>query len=833
MSDIVNNSLDVDEMPDVVDDIPAVGNQTQFSVEKAMVCTGADDNTLLDLVGRASPYPAIEFIKEVRSFSQATLDVALILACQRGFIFLVQRLLTLSADIECRDASGKTPLLICVENHYFDLVRFLVDRRADVKAVDHAGNNALILSISSEGSTKMLQFLLGKAGIMINHQNNDGYTAVMKALEIMNVRSLVPLLKTYFCENCSEQPSSSSDSNCSLLESSVGDSNCSLLDSSEGDSNCSLLDSSEGNSNWALLDQTVNCKGETAQHIAEKHGLGAMLKCLKECISEGTSPIQAAVEARDLETLDFLLISKMAPENDINDAFLSMFLQHFDDMKYPIPKEMLSITKRLLECGADFNKLLSISQTLPVEIAIFTGDFDLIELLCKHGAPLNKQMYGSDEVPLCLPAQNGRMDIMKLLLKYNADVNTPSYRNSPLHSALIHGHTDCARFLVNHGANMDISLALSCIIEKQDPEYLKFLLQNYENETISCLLEDGKNGNTFLLEAVKGGNLEIIEQILQAGVGVNSPQPSGATPIVESKNGAVALLLIRYGADVNHVTDITNETPLMHVLKRLSHYRPDSDKEEVFWALLENGASVHARSRYGITPLMLAARHGHEVILKKFLLLGADCSDQDNDGNTALLHAILGFSYIHHHKQKFICCIEALLDNSTNASFLCPRVLPTVITISSHDIIPIVHKFIRYGFGPVDLNIPLQVYQGENLFPLSPLCLALLVENVSLARYFWKIMFMTISDLYLSSYTVLRCTLRRKKTKKSKECLSFLDEFSSQPMSLFKMSFVVVTSAVGASPGREARISKLPLPWLVKDMLLFKSDDESLTKSFF
>ncbi|BFZ23455.1 hypothetical protein BsWGS_26494 [Bradybaena similaris] len=1258
-------------MSDVVDNIPAYVNQAPFSLGEARVCTGPDDQTLLDLIGRASPYPAVEFLKEARSFSHAALNMALILACQRGFKYVIQKLIQLGADIECRDASGKTPLLICVENHYFDLVHFLVARRADVKAVDCAGNNALILSISFEGSAEMLHFLLEKADHQINHQNNDGYTAVMKALEVMDVGLLKLLLEIYFCENCSQQSSNTY----------------------------------KNDGNWALLDQTVNCKGETAQQIAEKHGLGAVLNHFKKCISEKTLPILAAVEACDLEILHFLCVSETKSENEINVALLNLFSKDYDNEQNPLPREIMPITKILLECGADLKRL---STSYPVSVAVDAGDYDLVELLCKHSALLKQQRYRSDKDPLRLAAKNGRMDLIELLLKYNADVNTHSFHKSPLECALIHGHIDCARFLVNHGAKMDISLAISSIIEKQDPESMKILFQNYNNEIVSCLLEDGKNGNSFLLKAVKCGNLEIIEQILQAGVDVNIPQRSGATPIVESKNGAVALLLIRYGADVNHVTDNTNETPLMRVLKKLLLCRTSYDKEDVVRVLLENGASVNAKTRNGTRPLMLAARYGQEAILQTLLQHGADCSNQDNNGNTALLHAILGrcsknaiiliqsmknnteflnlqnnqlftalmceASYdnctvlselisagadvnitdengdtalhhavkstsqshlkvlinsgcninhqnnaglsplmlafvkcnyytvstsdnlgvffkaiaydnckiiselinsganvnitdangdtalhhavksasqsnlkalisggcdinhqnknglsplmlaavschygtvstsnylalktvaydncriiselidsgadvnitdangntaLHHavacaqeshlevlinggcdinhqnnnglsplmlaalncnilsvstlvnsgagvnavpdkstimsalidrganvnitdvngntalhlavacvqeshlkvlincgcdinhqnndglsplmlalnchnhsvytfvnsgagmnavlsalidcgadvnitdangntalhlavaseqgshlevlinhgcdinhqnnhglsplmlavhrcnycsvstlinlgvdvnavnHKDvsktalscipKKLChineifnCITALLDKGANASFLSPWVLPTFITEYCHIRIP---KLIQCGLGPTDIDIndihsqvlqmeeeddiPLGADQCVLLPSVSPMCLALLIDNVELARYFWRIMFMTTSDLYLSSNKIVRRFLQ---IEECEECLSFLDKVSTQPMSLFKMCFVAVTSAVGASPGREARINKLPLPWIVKDKLLFKSDVES------
>lgn len=71
----------------------------------------------------------------------------------------------------------------------------------------------------------------------------------------------------------------------------------------------------------------------------------------------------------------------------------------------------------------------------------------------------------------------------------------------------------------------------------------------------------------------------------------------------------------------------------------------------------------------------------------------------------------------------------------------------------------------------------------------------------------------------------LACNEELKESlEKSKlsECLDFLDEYSSQPMSLQKLSFVAVSSAVGADTGRRERVGKLPIPNTFKEKLLFK-----------
>ncbi|BFZ23453.1 hypothetical protein BsWGS_26492 [Bradybaena similaris] len=923
----------VDETSSAIDAIPAVVQETLFSVEKDKLLTGPEDKTLLDLIERASPDLAIEFLKEFRFFSQATLNSALILACQRGFKYLVQKLVQLGADIECRDASGKTPLLICVENRHFDLVHFLVAKSADVKAVDCAGNNALILSISFAGSKEMTRFLLAQSGITINHQNKEGYTAVMKALEVRDVDTVKLLLEGYHHQHVNEQ-------------------------------SCHKYEDSKS---WTLLDQTVNCKGETSQEIAEKYGLGDVFELLKECRYKRTSPLLAAVTSYDLEMVTFLLDSEIKPTLDVENIIIQMFEEHCKNERKAFTKTEVAIIKRLLEycVNCKWHKPANCTHNY-VSIAVEAGDYNLVELLCKHGVSPNQLMHRSDELPLSVAAKHGRVDLIELLLKYNADVNKRSVCNYIFDSALLnehldyaflHGHIDCARFLISHGAKLDIGLALISAVMNQSPEYMKLLFQNYKSEIIEYFIDEPKNGNDLFLEAVQRGNLEIIELFLQLGVDVNKLQPSGSTPIAESKNGEVAQLLVNCGANVNHVTSITNETPLMHVLSTHSTHTKAPCKAEIARVLLENGASVHAKTIDGTTPLMLAARlEGHEVTLQTLLDHGTDCSDKDNDGNTALMHAMMtcspknamfliqfmknntyllnlrnneGFSALmcdvsrgactdvselidggadvnitdvdgntvlhlaattsmsqsnmraminagcdvnyqnnqgvshlmlavrmcdiavvstllslgadvnavshkdasktalscvpkeHSHTEKALCCIKLLLENGAEASYLNQRMLQTIITQGPHELIAML---IHCGLGPFDNYAEIGLRFGRQLLipSVSPVGLALLAGDVSLARYFWDHMFLTNFDLFsLFSNKTVRCFLECNNLK---ECLSFLDKTSSEPVSLFKMCFVAVTSAVGASPGRETRINKLPLPQVMKDNLLFKPE---------
>lgn len=54
------------------------------------------------------------------------------------------------------------------------------------------------------------------------------------------------------------------------------------------------------------------------------------------------------------------------------------------------------------------------------------------------------------------------------------------------------------------------------------------------------------------------------------------------------------------------------------------------------------GADVNATDERGSTPLLEAARYGHDDIARILIAAGADLNVKDNDGKTALMLAVQG-----------------------------------------------------------------------------------------------------------------------------------------------------------------------------------------------
>ena len=139
-----------------------------------------------------------------------------------------------------------------------------------------------------------------------------------------------------------------------------------------------------------------------------------------------------------------------------------------------------------------------------------------------------------------------------------------------------------------------------------------------------------------LINAVKMGNVEQLEEILSAGSGVNSCDENGATLLMIAAHEGNLLsvkLLLEKGADVN-LGDEQGWTPLMKSVYNfdMQHGHPD-----VMQVLIDAGANIEAPIGYGVRPLMLAAGYGETTLVEVLLEAGAEVTAKNEGGLTALM----------------------------------------------------------------------------------------------------------------------------------------------------------------------------------------------------
>lgn len=135
--------------------------------------------------------------------------------------------------------------------------------------------------------------------------------------------------------------------------------------------------------------------------------------------------------------------------------------------------------------------------------------------------------------------------------------------------------------------------------------------------------------------AIAGGDLKSVKQLIAVGVDVNAPLESmnNVHPValaIVMKQPATARLLLQKGANPN-VPLVPGDTSLT-----LLHYQVDKGETEMVKLLVDAGANLEVRDRYGSTPLNLAAKKGATDIAKILLEAGAIVDSRDDKKRTPL-----------------------------------------------------------------------------------------------------------------------------------------------------------------------------------------------------
>lgn len=127
------------------------------------------------------------------------------------------------------------------------------------------------------------------------------------------------------------------------------------------------------------------------------------------------------------------------------------------------------------------------------------------------------------------------------------------------------------------------------------------------------------------------GNIERVEQLIQAGADVEEVDEYGFTPLIEAaiaNNVEIAKLLLEYGADINK-SDVTGRSAL--------HWATDNHNIELCKLLLANKAHSNAYT-YGAQPVLVYPLLRDQTELKKLLYrYGADLNFAQDFINTKLL----------------------------------------------------------------------------------------------------------------------------------------------------------------------------------------------------
>jgi ankyrin repeat protein len=244
---------------------------------------------------------------------------------------------------------------------------------------------------------------------------------------------------------------------------------------------------------------------------------------------------------------------------------------------------------------------------------------------------------------LLYAAREGHLPAATALVEAGADVNQVSGdKFSPLVMAIINGHLDLAKYLLDHGANPNVATetgitALYATIDVQWAPKTWFPQPSTEQEKTSYL-----DLMTALLERGANVNAQVSEKpwFRSFTNDYTWVDPAGATPLwraAQSSDVAAMRLLAAHGADPKIATK-SGDTPLMSAAGigwagNWSVNAPYPALDAVKYSL-ELGNDVNAADNRGYTALHGAAYLGNNEMVNYLVSKGAKVNVKSKAGDS-------------------------------------------------------------------------------------------------------------------------------------------------------------------------------------------------------
>ncbi|XP_054722688.1 LOW QUALITY PROTEIN: uncharacterized protein LOC129232581 [Uloborus diversus] len=558
----------------------------------------------------------------------------LMLASQKGHLDIVNLLIEHSAQVEMKDKKQRTALTHAVINGHAHVTSYLLRLGANPNSTDSSGNT-LVHYAAAYGWYFCMKLLI-EAGASLNLPNDWKITPLSLAF-MKGHMGLVDFLV--------EQPG---------IDINVEVNNESgmtlVMQALRSEINHSMLE----RIHFLVVKQKSDCTkvdfmGNNAFHhlvmaeVAQVEIEAKMESCEEESDNQedGCDEREAAHKAKAKEKEKLLFKEEAQQEHD---ALIQ------------------EITKLLLDHGCD-PMVKNKEGESPFNLAVKEGCLLLVKMFLDAGCQLNLDVSQSGDTILHYLVDHARNRKVEPMLQaiLNAKCSSPDCTPHQLLCQMVkmynkNGHTPLLQTLS--------ALGSSYVEESRNRllTFTKFLLdelladvsvpcKNVDGEAMSYALhlatkcEGGRvievllahkpplncfdnNGQTPLILAIKGENVEAVEALVKAGANVNlkSNDKEKLSPLLIAAQkptlGKIVQLLVHNKAEVNEVDSKTKNTALHYVVQARA-----TNVLETAKTLLTAGANVDAVNNHQRTPLHLSV----------------NASSSDSDSSYAIEECLLGF----------------------------------------------------------------------------------------------------------------------------------------------------------------------------------------------
>ncbi len=290
--------------------------------------------------------------------------------------------------------------------------------------------------------------------------------------------------------------------------------------------------------------------------------------------------------------------------------------------------------KKLIELGVDMNKAVVQGET-PANIVASMQDRRMIGRQKDDYFENAAQFFSKESMEqvdnfgttaVHEAAKHNHVDMLKVMIEKGVDVNITQDEpaesgNTPLHVACSYGNAEVVKLLIASGADDSIQNILGEV-----PAHFAVMNKKYGGEltekqrekvlreltSLDIPRNDGKTPLMLLQELDINTTMTLLPIFLNGGADVNRKDEKGNTALILNAANFhcykdIVKELIRAGADVNAANNDGN-TAL--------HYALRYGSQDAARFMIKKGADYNHVNNQGVTPVQLAVEKGYDTILE-------------------------------------------------------------------------------------------------------------------------------------------------------------------------------------------------------------------------
>lgn len=585
------------------------------------------------------------------------------MAAIRGHVEVVKAIVAKGESVDCRTKDGLTPLHLAVKFGQHEVVETLLGLGANLQLkTGKLGETPLHIATMVKDGERCVDLLI-KSGADVDASEMKQETPMHFAARFNNLKAVQLLL-----EDGAKVDSQNIDGE-NVLHVCVRESNLTIIETmldhiikNRTADEARVLINQQNKDGESSCHYTAKLNGKLS-HIPDedreimrlllKHGGDVFLETflaretpVHYCCQSGNTNVLSEIQAH-LEPQECQMAYNKPAKNLWTPLFYAAYQGHpdiirmllnqstrvdvFDEngeapLHVAVERGKEEVVDILLQHDAFVNVRNKLGMT-PLHLAAKLGYNSIVkQLVSDHGAILDA-MTITKQTPLHLAAESGQFEVCKTLMKLRADLNAAdNHSQTPVHLAAQKNHAEVLKHFLNdrselltipnktgfncaHIAAMNGSLSV-----------IKELLRFNRDAVIGVRIK--KTGSTTLHLASEGGHAAIVKLLLSAGAKASDENAMGETALhLAAKHGHVKVLHTiktavdwkicsrRNGLTALHVAASSGQTEFVAEMLR---YR-------VPGGLRSERSGVDPKSDYGVTPLHLASRNGHESVVRMLL----------------------------------------------------------------------------------------------------------------------------------------------------------------------------------------------------------------------